>query len=76
MNDTKLYAPTTEMLQDLLFQQIERPKGSYFVKIINVYENRYRINIWSKISENGFEKTKITSSYFAVYKSDGTLYLK
>ena len=36
-------------------------------KIINVYDNRYRINIYTQIEEDGLIKKKISSSYFCHY---------
>lgn len=62
MNDDKI--------RELLFKQVERPKGLLHVKAINVFENRYRINLWVKIDEDGVEKTKIAASYFAVLDRD------
>lgn len=52
-------------IEELLFKQVERPKGVQAVKIANVFDNRYRINVWVRVEEDGFEKNKIHSSYFA-----------
>jgi len=57
-------------IEELLFKQVARPKGVQAVKIINVFENRYRINVWIKVEESGFEKSKIHSSYFAHLNGD------
>jgi hypothetical protein len=53
-----------EKIKDLLFKLIERPKKLQDVKIYNVFNNKYRINLWTKIEENGLDKNKIHSSYF------------
>lgn len=55
-----------ELISSLLFKQVDKPKGLVNVKAINVFENRYRINLWVQLEENGFTKTKIAASYFAV----------
>lgn len=53
-------------IKDLLFKQVERPKGLVSVRAINVFDNRYRINLWVQREEDGLTKTKIGASYFAV----------
>lgn len=70
MQEPKLYGPTNEILENLLFKQVEKPKNIYSIKIVNVYENRYRINIWVRIEEDGLTKTKIGASYFAIYNGN------
>jgi hypothetical protein len=57
-------------IEELLFKQVERPKGVQSVKITNVFDNRYRINVWVRVEEDGFEKNKIHSSYFAHLNGD------
>ena len=56
---------------DLLFKQVERPEKFEMCRAINVYDNKYRINvyirIWYEIWQ--LEKKRITHSYFA--KLDG-----
>jgi len=52
-------------VEELLFKQLEKPKNFHAIKITNVFENRYRINIWTRVEEDGLEKNKIHSSYFA-----------
>lgn len=53
-------------IADLLFQQVEKPKNILKIKVINVYENAYRINIYSEhFDENlRLNKIKISHSYF------------
>jgi len=53
-------------IPSLLFAQVEKPKNLYAVKAINVFENRYRINVWVEIEEDGLTKRKIGFSYFAI----------
>jgi hypothetical protein len=56
----------SEMIKELLFNQVERPKGLVDVKAINVFDNRYRINLWVQYEDEGLTRTKIGASYFAV----------
>lgn len=55
-------------IESLLFKQVEKPKHHLLTKIINVWDNRYRINIYIEIEENNLIKKKIHSSYFAHYE--------
>jgi hypothetical protein len=55
-------------IESLLFKQVEKPKHFLMIKIINVWDNRYRINIYTEIEENNLMKKKIYSSYFAHYE--------
>lgn len=58
-------------IKDMLFKQVERPKGLLSVRAINVFDNRYRINLWVQHEEDGLTKTKIGASYFAVIDDEG-----
>lgn len=62
-------------IPNLLFAQVEKPKNLYAVKAINVFENRYRINVWVQTEEDGLAKKKIAASYFAILE-DGELRIK
>ena len=54
-------------IESLLFKQVSKPKHHFMTKIINVFDNRYRINVYIQIEEDGLLKRKIASSYFAHY---------
>ena len=54
-------------IESLLFKQVSKPKHHFMTKIINVWENRYRINIYIEIEEDNLMKRKIHSSYFCHY---------
>lgn len=54
-------------IESLLFKQVEKPKHHLMTKIINVFENRYRINVYIEIEEEGLTKKRIHSSYFCHY---------
>lgn len=62
-------------IESLLFKQVELPKHHLMTKIINVWENRYRINVYTEIQEDNLTKCKIHSSYFCHY-SPGKLEIK
>jgi hypothetical protein len=59
-------------IESLLFQQVEKPKHYLMTRIINVWENRYRINVYIEIEEDNLIKKRIHSSYFCHY-NPGTL---
>lgn len=59
-----------DVIKSLLFAQVERPRNLIEVRIVNVFDNRYRINLWVKFEENGLEKRKIAASYFARYDGE------
>jgi len=54
-------------IESLLFNQVSKPKHHLMTKIINVWENRYRINVYTEIEEDNLTKRKIHSSYFCHY---------
>ena len=51
---------------DLLFTQIEKPNNFETCRAINVYDNRYRVNIYTRKYDEIYdvEKVRITQSYF------------
>lgn len=54
-------------IESLLFKQVEKPKNHLLTKIINLWENRYRINVYIEIIEDNLVKKRIYSSYFCHY---------
>ena len=58
-----------EKIQSLLFQHVEKPKNIQDTKILNVYYDNYRINVWTTVEEGGFTKNKIHASYMTKYKN-------
>jgi hypothetical protein len=58
-----------EKIQSLLFQQVERPKNIQSIKIVNVFYDNYRINVWTTVEEDGLTKNKIHASYMTKYKN-------
>lgn len=54
-------------IETLLFNQVDRPKNYLMTKIINVFENRYRINVYTETEEDNLIKKRIAASYFCHY---------
>ena len=54
-------------IESLLFKQVDKPKHHLMTKIINVWENRYRINVYTEVEEDNLTKRKIHASYFCHY---------
>jgi hypothetical protein len=62
--------PSESLLQGLFFKQVDKPKNLVKIKITNVFDNRYRINVWTETFEDGLTKYKITQSYFARFSEN------
>ena len=43
----------------LLFKQVEKPQHYMMCKAMNVYDNKYRINVYTKHEEEGLFKQRI-----------------
>jgi len=54
-------------IESLLFKQVEKPKNLLMTKVINLFQNRYRINLYTQTEEEGLIKKKIAASYFCHY---------
>lgn len=72
--------PSREIPQDmgqsdsictLLFQQINKPSNYKMCKAINVYDNKYRINVYTHEVVNDIPSQRISQSYFAKLAGDG-----
>lgn len=50
---------------DLLLNKIGKPKGLVMCRAINLYNNRYRINVYTKTMVSDIESKKISYSCFA-----------
>jgi len=57
-------------IEGLLFKQVEKPKHHLMTKIINVFHDYYRINIYTQIEEQGLLKQKIVQSYMTTFRND------
>lgn len=67
---TPVHTEDQDTIKSLLFSKVEKPKDLCDTKIVNVFEDRYRINLWIKTEEDGIEKKKIGNSYFIKYDGE------
>jgi len=54
-------------IENLLFKQVEKPKHYLMTRIIKLWDNRYRINVYIQIEEDNLTKKRIAASYFCHY---------
>jgi hypothetical protein len=54
---------------DVIFNHVEKPKDYLMCKSINVYDNRWRVNVYSKRYVNDIEGKYISQSYFTTFNS-------
>lgn len=54
-------------IESLLFSQVNKPENHLMTKINNLWDNRYRINVYIQIDEESLVKKRIHSSYFCHY---------
>jgi hypothetical protein len=57
-------------IEELLFRQVEKPKNHLMTKIINVFHDYYRINVYTEIEDEGLIKRKITQSYMTTFRKN------
>ena len=57
-------------IENLLFKQVEKPKNHLMTKVINVFHDYYRINVYTQIEEEGLLKRKISQSYMTTFRKD------
>ena len=57
-------------IEGLLFKQVGKPKNHLMTKIINVFHDYYRINVYTQIEEDGLLKRKISQSYMTTFRKD------
>ena len=56
-------------IESLLFKQVEKPDNYLTTKVVNLWDNRYRINVYTeKTSNNLMIERKIQDSYFCRYE--------
>jgi hypothetical protein len=57
---------------ELLWKQIDKPANLDMCRAINVYDNRYRINVYTRKYDMAYdiERVRITQSYFAQLNDD------
>lgn len=59
---------------DVIFNHTEKPADYLCCRSINVYDDRWRVNIYSKIHVDGIEGRRISKSFFTHFnKATGDL---
>ena len=53
-----------------LLEQVQKPKKLLMTKIINVFHDYYRINVYTEIEEDGLIKRKISQSYMTTFRNN------
>lgn len=56
---------TQELICDKLFSMVGRPKNTVMCKAINLYDNRYRINVYTEHESENLTYRRISYSCFA-----------
>ena len=56
-----------EKVCEQVLKQFGKPDHYVSCKAINVYDNKYRVNMYSKTNVEGIEGRKISRSYFIRY---------
>ena len=54
---------------DVLLNKVGKPKDMVMCKAINVYDNRYRVNIYTRRYVDNIEGLSISASYFVNYNN-------
>lgn len=54
---------------DVIFSHVEKPKDYLMCKSINVYDDRWRVNIYSKRMVDGIEGKYISQSFFTHFNT-------
>jgi len=57
-------------IENMLFKQVPKPKNHLMTKVIKLWDNRYRINVYTETNEDNLVKRKISSSYFCHLNDD------
>ena len=52
---------------DVIFSSVEKPSDYLYCRSINVYDDRWRVNIYSKRYVEGIEGKYISKSYFTIF---------
>lgn len=66
--------PSEDAILTSLFTQVVKPSDVVKISCVNVYNNRYRINIWTSVPHAFMPKNgKISVSYFVTVDVDGSV---
>jgi hypothetical protein len=68
----KASKPTDQEILGLLYTQVVKPNDVIKEVVVNIYENKYRINIWTEVYHAFIPNAgKISQSYFCVFDKKG-----
>lgn len=59
----------------LVIKEKGKPEGYLMCKAMNVFDNKYRVNIYSKRLVDGIEGNTISQTYFVSYTKDKIKFL-
>lgn len=60
---------------NLVIKEKGKPEGYLMCKAMNVFDNKYRVNIYSKRLVDGIEGKTISQTYFVSYTKDKIKFL-
>ena len=55
---------------EIIFNHVEKPKNFLMCKSTNVFDDKWRVNLYSKRYVEGIEGKYISNSYFVKFNSD------
>ena len=72
MSSQKPSLPPVMDICDLLWEQVDKPKNLETCRAINVYDNKYRINVYTRSYDELYDldRVRITQSYFCRLDGD------
>jgi len=72
MSSQKQSLPPVMDICDLLWEQVEKPKNLETCRAINVYDNKYRINVYTRSHDELYDldRVRITQSFFCRLDGD------
>lgn len=62
-------------IENLLFKMVDKPENYLMTRAINVYGNRYRINVYCENEEDNLIKKRICASYFCALNKNNLIIL-
>lgn len=64
----------TDTVSNNLLAALGKPENLLKVRAVNVYDNRWRVDVWTKIGESaGIVRALITDSFFLHVGEDGKI---
>ena len=72
MSSQKQSLPPVMDICDLLWEQVDKPKNLETCRAINVYDNKYRINVYTRSHDELYDldRVRITQSFFCRLDGD------